>query len=74
MEGLFKEIYKKETNEATALILMLGVLGEKLTDIANLMSTSNTLLNEILLCLKKQKVTDKKEYKPMLFLSREDFD
>lgn len=69
----FEKIAKEETNEFTALILMLGVLGEKLTDIANLISTSNNLSKEILLCLKKQKESDKKEYKFIGLLNKEDY-
>lgn len=66
----FEKIAKQERNEYTALILMLGVLGEKLTDITNLISTSTTLSNEI---LKQLKEGNKKEFKPMRLLSKEDY-
>ena len=48
MRDMFKEIYEKETNETTALILMLGVLSEKLTDITTLIERSNKLSRDIL--------------------------
>lgn len=67
----FEKIAKEETNEFTALVLMLGVLGDKLTGIAGLISTSNTLSSEIIECLKKQ--SEKKEFKPMRLLSRDDY-
>jgi hypothetical protein len=69
----FKEIARQETNEFTALILMLGVLSEKLTDITDLLSMSNTLSKEILVCLTRQADGDKKEHKPMRLLSRDDY-
>ena len=69
----FEKIARQEKNEFTALVLMLGVLGEKLTDIADLISASNTLSNEIHLCLKKQNESEKKEFKPMRLLSRDDY-
>lgn len=47
MKDMFMEIHRKETNENTALILMLGVLSEKLTHIADLISKSNNLQNEL---------------------------
>lgn len=37
MEKMFKEIYKNETNEHTAFVLMLGVISEKLSEIINLL-------------------------------------
>lgn len=37
MEKTFKEIYKNETNEHTAFVLMLGVISEKLSAIINLL-------------------------------------
>lgn len=37
MEKMFKEIYKNETNEHTAFVLMLGIISEKLTQIINLL-------------------------------------
>ena len=37
MEKIFKEIYKNETNEHTAFVLMLGVISEKLSEIINLL-------------------------------------
>ena len=69
----FEKISKEETNEFTALILMLGVLREKLTGIADLISISNALSKEMLACLKKQNESEKKEYKPVRFLSKEDY-
>lgn len=57
----FKEIARQETNEFTAFILMLGVLSEKLSDIADLISTSNKLSKEILSCLKDGNLGSKKE-------------
>lgn len=47
MEKMFKEIYKNETNEHTAFVLMLSVISEKLSEIINLLGekpTSKTAL------------------------------
>lgn len=40
----FKEIQKQEKNENTALIIMLGILSEKLTDITDLLSMTYNFL------------------------------
>lgn len=42
MERTFKEIYKSETNEHTAFVLMLGVISEKLSEIINLLKGKAT--------------------------------
>lgn len=42
MERTFKEIYKAETNEHTAFVLMLGVISEKLSEIINLLKGKAT--------------------------------
>lgn len=69
----FEKIAKEETNEFTALVLMLGVLSTKLTNITDLISVSNALSKEMLTCLKKQNESEKKEFKPLRLLSRDDY-
>ena len=73
MEKMFKEIYKNETNEHTAFILMLGVLSEKLTEIFSEIEKSNKLLTEMFSCLKKEKEAVKKEIVIIEPLSVEDY-
>lgn len=73
MKDMFMEIHKNEKNENTALILMLGVLKEELTDISDLLTMLNKVANEILSCLKTAKTTPKQENRPMRLLSREDY-
>lgn len=69
MEDVFMEISKREKNENTALILMLGVLSEKLTEIINLLQTSNKLAKEV----KEQKENIKKEIVIIEQLTPEDY-
>lgn len=73
MDGLFKEIYSKETNEATALILMLSVLSEKLTHIAELLDVANKLSTETRTMLQKAKDDAKTEIVFVETLSPEDY-
>ena len=73
MTEVFNEIYKNEKNEKTAFILMLGVLSEKLTDIADLISMSNKLSKEILSSLEGAKNSPRKEIVIVQPLSREDY-
>lgn len=61
MEKMFKEFCKNEKNEMTALALMLGVLSEKLTEIAVLIEKSNKLSSEIFSCLNNGKMATTKE-------------
>lgn len=69
----FEKITKQQTNELTDLILMVGVLSKKLTNIADLISVSNILLKENLLCNKKQKESNGQDYKLKGLLSKEDY-
>ena len=69
----FREIHKNETNENTAFIIMLGVLSEKLTDIADLITMSNKLSKEILSRLDEPKNAVKKEVIVLQPLSKEDY-
>ena len=73
MTDLFKDIYKNEKNENTALILMLGVLSEKLSEIAIEIEKSNKLSKEILSCLKGAKEAPTKEILIFKPLAREDY-
>lgn len=76
MTDMFMKIHENEKNEKTAFILMIGVLSEKLTEIINLMETSNKILAGIkknLQLAKKEKVelANEKFYMP---LTTEDYD
>ena len=73
MRELFERLQKQETNENTALILMLSVLGEKLTDIALLIEETNKLSTEILSRLDTPKIALKKEDRRFAELTREDY-
>lgn len=72
MLGEFERITKQESNEKTALILMLGILGEKLSDITDLMKELSSLSSEMLSCLKEGKESLKKD-KILPPLTREDY-
>lgn len=61
MKEMFMEIHRNEKNENTALILMLGVLSEKLTEIIDLISKSNKLSTELFSCLTTANTETKKE-------------
>ena len=72
----FEKIGKRETNENTALILMLGVLSEKLSEIIKLLSENSQKFNEIkngfeTLKTNKKEIENKKFYMP---LTTEDYD
>jgi hypothetical protein len=45
MVEMFNKFQKNETNEHTALILMLGVLSEKLSEIISLLEKNNARLD-----------------------------
>ena len=64
---------EKETNETTALILMMSILGRKLDNIANLIDKSNKLLAESLLATEEaeENRTSKVYY---MCLTPEDYD
>lgn len=59
----FEKIRGQETNENTALILMMSILGDKLSHIAELLETSNKTSTRILSCLKGE-VEEKPEKQP----------
>lgn len=73
MKSTFQKINEQEKNENTALILMLGVLGEELTDITNAIVMSNKLLKEILSCLKTENKGTTKEIIIVEPLKAEDY-
>lgn len=73
MRELFERLQKQEGNENTALILMLSVLGEKLTEIAVLIEKTNKLSSEILSRLDTPKIALKKEDRRFVELNREDY-
>lgn len=73
MRELFERLQKQEANENTALILMLSILGEKLTEIALLIEETNKLSTEILSCLNAPKIALKKEDRRFVELTREDY-
>lgn len=56
----FEKIAKQETNEKTALLLMLGIISEKLSEIISL--------------LKNQKERDEKHVSAVCILTPEDYD
>jgi hypothetical protein len=76
MVDMFMETHKKEKNENTAFILMLGVLSEKLSEIVKLLQNGNKNLDlikdnlDFIDCQKKE-VKDIKFHTP---LSSEDYD
>lgn len=72
MKSDFERIYKQESNEKTALVLMLGVLSEKLSDITDLMKELSRLSSEMLSCLKDGKESLKKD-KILPPLTQEDY-
>jgi hypothetical protein len=72
MKDLFTKFHENEKNENTALILMLGVLSEKLTEISLEIEKSNKLLKEIVSCVKKEE-TPTKEIIILQSLSKEDY-
>lgn len=55
MIDIFKKIYKEEKNEATAFVIMLGVLSEKMTEIIVLLESLDKKADKILLLAKNQK-------------------
>ena len=61
MIDIFKNIFEKEKNEATAFVLMLGVLSEKMTEIIGLLQDLNKKSSNILLSVKTQNSKPKKE-------------
>ena len=76
MTDMFMKIHETEKNEKTAFILMLGVLSEKLSKIADLLIELNTKLDVVeksLTTTEKDKIElkDKKFYMP---LTPEDYD
>ena len=73
MKDIFERIGKTEKNEHTALILMLGVLGEKLTDVAKLIEQSNKLSADMLSCLQNDKMKSKTEIVIIEPLTPEDY-
>ena len=73
MTDYFKEVYKNEKNENTALILMLGVLSEKLTEIFSEIEKSNKLSKEIISCLKGTEEKPIKEIVILQPLTKEDY-
>ena len=76
MNNNFQQIYENETNEKTALILTLGVLGEKLSEIIKLIENGNKNLDLIKTNLETIN-SQKKELKDIKFhtpLSSEDYD
>lgn len=73
MKEMFMEIHRNEKNENTALILMLGVLSEKMTEINLEIEKTNKLLTEMFSCLKKAKEAVKKEIVIIEPLSVEDY-
>lgn len=73
MKEMFMEIHRNEKNENTALILMLGVLSEKMTEINLEIEKTNKLLTEMFSCLKKAKEDVKKEIVIIEPLSVEDY-
>ena len=56
MTELFNEIYKNETNEKTAFILMLGVISEKLTEILIAIEKLNKSTKEFISTFEKESV------------------
>lgn len=69
MSELFQKIHREESNENTALILMLGVLSDKLSKIIAEIKEANKVSSELLLLLKTAKEGVKKEIviiEPML--------
>jgi hypothetical protein len=56
MTELFNEIYKNETNEKTAFILMLGVISEKLTEILIAIEKLNKSTKEVISTFEKESV------------------
>ena len=72
-KDLFAMFHENENNENTAFILILGVLSEKLTDIADLISMSNKLSKEILSSLDGAKNSPRKEIVIVQPLSKEDY-
>lgn len=78
MEKMFKEIYKNEKNENTALILMLGVLSEKLTEIIDLLSANNKKFDLIKQDLKElieqQAELELEDNKFYMLLTSDDYD
>lgn len=73
MDRTFQEIHENETNENTAIILMLSVLGEKLTDIATLLKRISNLSTEILTTVKTQNNGLKMQNKVVFELKPEDY-
>lgn len=74
----FEKIGKRETNENTALILMLGVLSEKLSEIIKLLSINNKKFNLIKKDLKeieeKRKELELEDDKVYMPLTSADYD
>lgn len=76
MVDMFMEIHKKEKNENTSLILMLGVLSEKLSEIIDLLKTNNKkfdLIKDNLELLEQEKA-DLEKQKRHMPLTSADYD
>lgn len=73
MNNLFTNINKNEKNENTALLLMLGVLSEKLTEIFLEIEKSNKLSKEIISIIKRSEEKPMKEIVILQPLTKEDY-
>ena len=70
----FKNILEQEKNETTALILMLSVLSQKLSDIAELLKGLNKLSSDLLSCQQCPKESEKQSKIYYMCLTPEDYD
>ena len=70
---MFEKIEREEKNERTALILMLSVLSEKLTEIDTQLQKANKLSADILSCLKTAIERRKTEILVFTPIEKEDY-
>ena len=71
MKDIFEKIEKQETNEKTALILMMSVLDKRLEKNGELIKETNSVSQEILKMIKE---TKPKKIGFSMNLSPEDYD
>ena len=73
MDKNFQEIYEKEKNENTALILMLSVLSDKLSKMIDILNKANALSSKLHAMLEEEKEKPKAEIVIFEPLTPEDY-